>query len=126
MCRCVGGRTYATRRVKFDCAPGTVFDPQLGICIFSSKSECNSEGVAPPGPPPNTIPSPVGPTGTIACLEYQVKHSTAFLHRDQIHPQSSITSFYFLPTKMYHLQIPLPPQTGPYLSLSAFNLNLLP
>ncbi|XP_050733883.1 uncharacterized protein LOC127007216 [Eriocheir sinensis] len=75
---CVGGRTYATRRVKFDCAPGTVFDPQLGICISSSKSECKLVGVAPPGTPPNTIPSPVGPTGTIACIQYQLDPTSIY------------------------------------------------
>ncbi|MPC45036.1 hypothetical protein E2C01_038719 [Portunus trituberculatus] len=64
MCpRCVGGSKYATRRAKFECAPGTVFDSQMGSCVFSSGSDCIPLVVAPPATPPTTT--------TNSCTRYQ-------------------------------------------------------
>lgn len=95
-CRCVGsigGSEYATRKVKFECAPGTVFSEGLGICVHAYGSNCLSgpslplPSLAPlpvpvptPAPlPPPGPPAPVGPpapapapVGSSTCSPYEV------------------------------------------------------
>ncbi|XP_045110803.1 uncharacterized protein LOC123504402 [Portunus trituberculatus] len=67
---CVGGSKYATRRAKFECAPGTVFDSQMGSCVFSSGSDCIPLVVAPPATPPTTT--------TNSCTRYQLDSTSVF------------------------------------------------
>ncbi|ROT79724.1 hypothetical protein C7M84_001555 [Penaeus vannamei] len=45
----IGGSEYATRKVKFECAPGTVFSEGLGVCVHAYGSNCLS-GLPLPSP----------------------------------------------------------------------------
>lgn len=80
-CRCLGGLPHASRRVKFECAPGTVFSREHKICVHSygHKCEIDEATAAPPQPrPPNLTPGrpippgPVGPSPPTLCSSYQV------------------------------------------------------
>ncbi|XP_063875210.1 probable endochitinase [Scylla paramamosain] len=75
---CVGGSKYATRRAKFECAPGTVFDSQLGTCVFNSGSDCIPPVVAPPATSHTTQPGPPAPINTNSCIRYQLDPTTVF------------------------------------------------
>ncbi|XP_042862372.1 transcription factor p65-like [Penaeus japonicus] len=96
----IGGSEYATRRVKFECAPGTVFSEGFGVCVHAYGSTCLS-GPSPlpvpspaplpapapapvplplPGPPapvgpPAPAPAPVGPP---TCPPYQLDPTTVY------------------------------------------------
>ncbi|XP_063588300.1 uncharacterized protein LOC134765551 [Penaeus indicus] len=95
----IGGSEYATRKVKFECAPGTVFSEGLGICVHAYGSNCLSGSslplpslaplpvpaptpapLPPPGPPapvgpPAPAPAPVGPP---TCPPYELDPTTVY------------------------------------------------
>nr|XP_053633086.1 peritrophin-1-like [Cherax quadricarinatus] len=74
--KCVWSLAQATRRVAFECAPGTVFSSELSACIHATDSKCETEGPTtrpipppPPQPPQSCPPYQLDPSSVYDCLE---------------------------------------------------------
>nr|XP_045624783.1 uncharacterized protein LOC123774493 [Procambarus clarkii] len=88
--KCVGSSVHATRRVKFECAAGTVFNSEMGTCVHGQVSQCSPEGPSIEHPAPARPPAPVWPPGNTwptsspapppagSCTTYQLDPSTVY------------------------------------------------
>ncbi|KAG7175206.1 putative Chitin binding Peritrophin-A domain-containing protein 31 [Homarus americanus] len=67
--KCIGSRTQATRRVKYECAPGTIFNQEVSTCVHGDASQCViSAGPDTSAPWP---PESVGPPSPASCPAYE-------------------------------------------------------
>ncbi|XP_071540361.1 uncharacterized protein [Panulirus ornatus] len=81
---CVTSGNSATRRVKFECGPGTIFSPDLSTCVHSYGLACPTDGPATPVPGPSpSLPSPAPPDvagneETELCPPYKLDPTSVF------------------------------------------------